>query len=272
MRWRATAPSGDCARRRGRCFPFMALPGMTMFWSRGRGTLTRPFAGLLEDLAAALEAGHARLKMPPAKPGRPATGWPEESAVTAVTIRSAASLSARAATALLLGLIAVLPQFPLAAVSAGLRFRADLFGLCGGSNRTARTAERHRARDHGGCCAAIPSPGWADRAASIRCRRLTLIRIRKRVMSENRNLLLAVLLSAAVLFGWQYFVAMPQIEAAAQGAADHPSEQTRRSRSAGIRAAARSGGRHRMRCRATQALKQSGARRDRSTRRRWTAR
>jgi len=36
------------------------------------GTLTRPFAGLLDDLAAALEAGHLRLTKPPAKPGKPA--------------------------------------------------------------------------------------------------------------------------------------------------------------------------------------------------------
>ncbi|MBI3675973.1 MAG: membrane protein insertase YidC [Proteobacteria bacterium] len=35
-------------------------------------------------------------------------------------------------------------------------------------------------------------------------------------MNENRNLLLAVLLSAAVLFGWQYFVARPQMEAERQ--------------------------------------------------------
>jgi YidC/Oxa1 family membrane protein insertase len=32
-------------------------------------------------------------------------------------------------------------------------------------------------------------------------------------MNENRNLLLAVVLSAAVLFGWEYFVARPQMEA-----------------------------------------------------------
>jgi YidC/Oxa1 family membrane protein insertase len=31
-------------------------------------------------------------------------------------------------------------------------------------------------------------------------------------MNENRNLLLAVVLSAAVLFGWEYFVARPQLE------------------------------------------------------------
>ena len=32
-------------------------------------------------------------------------------------------------------------------------------------------------------------------------------------MSENRNLILAIVLSAAVLFGWQYFVAGPQMQA-----------------------------------------------------------
>src|SRR5271154_2518754 len=33
-------------------------------------------------------------------------------------------------------------------------------------------------------------------------------------MNENRNLLLAVVLSAAVLFGWEYFIARPQLEKA----------------------------------------------------------
>src|ERR1700689_1819695 len=32
-------------------------------------------------------------------------------------------------------------------------------------------------------------------------------------MNENRNLLLAVLLSAAVLVGWEYFIARPQLQA-----------------------------------------------------------
>src|ERR1700749_4874593 len=32
-------------------------------------------------------------------------------------------------------------------------------------------------------------------------------------MNNNRNLLLAFALSALVLFGWQYFVAMPQMKA-----------------------------------------------------------
>ena len=31
-------------------------------------------------------------------------------------------------------------------------------------------------------------------------------------MNENRNLLLAILLSAVVIFGWQYFVAAPQMK------------------------------------------------------------
>ncbi len=35
-------------------------------------------------------------------------------------------------------------------------------------------------------------------------------------MNDNRNLILAIVLSAAVLFGWQYFVGMPQMKA------DHP--------------------------------------------------
>jgi YidC/Oxa1 family membrane protein insertase len=46
-------------------------------------------------------------------------------------------------------------------------------------------------------------------------------------MNENRNLLLAVLLSAAVLFGWEYFVAKPQAEKerAAQAQLAHPEKQ-----------------------------------------------
>ncbi len=46
-------------------------------------------------------------------------------------------------------------------------------------------------------------------------------------MNDNRNLLLAVLLSAAVLFGWEYFVAKPQLEKqrAAQAVLVHPAKQ-----------------------------------------------
>src|ERR1700742_3424719 len=35
-------------------------------------------------------------------------------------------------------------------------------------------------------------------------------------MDNNRNLILAIVLSAAVLFGWQYFVAAPQLKAEQQ--------------------------------------------------------
>jgi YidC/Oxa1 family membrane protein insertase len=47
-------------------------------------------------------------------------------------------------------------------------------------------------------------------------------------MNENRNLLLAIVLSAAVLAGWQYFVAGPQMKAeqAKQAALHHQTQQT----------------------------------------------
>ncbi len=48
-------------------------------------------------------------------------------------------------------------------------------------------------------------------------------------MSENRNLILAIVLSAAVLFGWQYLIANPQMksqEAAHKAAAQHKTEQS----------------------------------------------
>ena len=47
-------------------------------------------------------------------------------------------------------------------------------------------------------------------------------------MNENRNLLLAILLSAAVIFGWQYFVAAPQMKAerAKQATLAQPEKKT----------------------------------------------
>ncbi len=49
-------------------------------------------------------------------------------------------------------------------------------------------------------------------------------------MNENRNLVLAVLLSAAVLFGWEYFVVKPQAERehAAQSQVAHEQHQERK--------------------------------------------
>src|SRR5947207_14959667 len=57
---------------------------------------------------------------------------------------------------------------------------------------------------HAGCCAVIQSPGSAVRRASIQFHR-------NRAMTDNKNLFAAILLCAAVLFGWQYFVAGPQM-------------------------------------------------------------
>ncbi len=47
-------------------------------------------------------------------------------------------------------------------------------------------------------------------------------------MNDNRNLILAIVLSAAVLFGWQFFVAGPQMKAeqAKQAAIHHQNQQT----------------------------------------------
>jgi YidC/Oxa1 family membrane protein insertase len=77
-------------------------------------------------------------------------------------------------------------------------------------------------------------------------------------MSENRNLLIAVLLSAAVLFGWQYFVAMPKLqsEKAQQAAAKvHTAEQAAPSSAPLPEVAATQHALSRV-----EALKQSGAR------------
>jgi len=51
-------------------------------------------------------------------------------------------------------------------------------------------------------------------------------------MTENRNLILAIVLSAAVLFGWQYFVAAPQMDA--QKAA--PGQVTKSEKAPGVEA------------------------------------
>src|SRR5690242_16689896 len=64
-------------------------------------------------------------------------------------------------------------------------------------------------------CAATLSPGWGARPGSIPCRRHTLHTTNTSTplhMGENRNLLVAFLLSAIVIFGWEYFVAMPQMK------------------------------------------------------------
>jgi ribonuclease P protein component len=57
--------------------PLYGLAGHDYVLVARTGTLTRPFAGLLEDLAAALEAGHARLNTPQGSARGPATGGPK---------------------------------------------------------------------------------------------------------------------------------------------------------------------------------------------------
>ncbi len=44
-------------------------------------------------------------------------------------------------------------------------------------------------------------------------------------MNENRNMILAIVLSAIVLIGWQYFFAIPQIEQQKREAAQHQQTQ-----------------------------------------------
>ncbi len=44
--------------------------------------------------------------------------------------------------------------------------------------------------------------------------------------SDNRNVILAVVLSMLVLFGWQYFFASPQIEKARQATQADPTNPT----------------------------------------------
>ena len=105
-----------------------------------------------------------------------------------------------------------------AASAALLPLPADLLGLCAGGPShhgpikglwLARTAHR-----------ALPSHLLARRFVGLRSRSARQIEFKKTSMNENRNLILAIALSAAVLFGWQYFVAGPQMksEQAAQAA------------------------------------------------------
>jgi len=65
-------------------------------------------------------------------------------------------------------------------------------------------------------------------------------------MNENRNLFLAIILSAIVLLGWEYFVAQPQMQAerarqafvhkeSAQSAAHQPAAQATTQAGAGSR-------------------------------------
>ena len=83
---------------------------------------------------------------------------------------------------------------------------AQLLGLCAGSHsqRMARCADSPL--PSGVSPAAIPSPGWAAVRALIR-----FPLIQTAAAMNNKNLILAFALSALVLFGWQWFVAMPQM-------------------------------------------------------------
>jgi hypothetical protein len=70
-----------------------------------------------------------------------------------------------------------------------------------------------------GCAAsAVPPVTWLGGSSGFDpVPPIRLTRANKRPMNENnRNLLLAVLLAAAVLLGWEYFVAMPQMQTQAQ--------------------------------------------------------
>ena len=86
--------------------------------------------------------------------------------------------------------------------------------------------------------------------------------------SPNRNLMLAIALSAAVLFGWQYFVAMPAMKAdqAKQALLAKEHKQLYARRHAG------SAGGAPAQLPREKALTRSAAHASRSTRRRWTAR
>ena len=90
-------------------------------------------------------------------------------------------------------------------------------------------------------------------------------------MNENRNLILAVLLSAVVLFGWQYFVAGPQLEKERARQAllhhEHPAAKPQAAPNAPSSLPAGTSSLSR-----AEALEGGRGARRRSTRRRWTAR
>ena len=74
-------------------------------------------------------------------------------------------------------------------------------------------------------------------------------------MTDNRNLLLALVLSAAVLFGWQYLVGVPQIQT--EHARQTEIAQEKKATASTVNAAA---GKEKMHLPLPQALKLAGAR------------
>ena len=126
----------------------------------------------------------------------------------------------------------LLPALSVAADAALLPLPSHLLGLCAGSHRNA----------------------WAARGAVLAVRRLLRCHpitwlggrsgldpvsaalmnksITAKGMNSNKNLILAFALSALVLFGWQWFVAMPQMKAeqARQAALAHQEKTITRRR------------------------------------------
>src|SRR5581483_2476428 len=83
-----------------------------------------------------------------------------------------------------------------------------MLGLCHGGRQDSWTDQGKRARRQE--AVALSPHKLARRVIRLRPSPARPI---KKSMSENRNLLLAIVLSAAVIFGWEYFVAMPQMKA-----------------------------------------------------------
>src|SRR5439155_17366028 len=104
------------------------------------------------------------------------------------------------------------PRLSRPAVALGSRcvpVHAQLLGLCAGIASPTRSRQGPVA----GCKAAgaLPSHHLARRFVGLRSR--SSFKAAPSSMTNNKNVLLAIALAAAVLFLWQYFVATPSMKA-----------------------------------------------------------
>src|ERR1700679_2656 len=101
-----------------------------------------------------------------------------------------------------------LSPLPLAAGAALLPLSSHLFGLCPGSHPDPWPVPQPAARHP------PPAPLSSHHLAGWRIGLRSCSPFQTpAAMNNNKNLILAFALSAAVLFAWQWFVAMPQMKA-----------------------------------------------------------
>src|SRR3546814_14680324 len=101
---------------------------------------------------------------------------------------------------------------------------ADLLLLC---PRSARAAWRRQGQLSGGAPAgALPSPGRQRlRSGPARCRSLLFRATRLSLMSDQKNLIIAIALSVAILLGFQLLVEAPKQDRLRQQQAAQQTEQ-----------------------------------------------